>query len=144
MNSHPLMNLWTVICFSSFPVEFWLEFHSALNQEISGCKFLSWPRNAGRLTSCHVCFTMSHHLPMKIIRCSVSQDLRMSVGELFFLLFNLFFFVLSFGVVDMFTLVLIFESSDLLLFALVPHLLVPHQHERFVNWCVCPCTCTCW
>lgn len=57
----------------------------------------------------------------------------MSVGELFFLLFNLFFFVLSFGVVDMFTLVLIFESSDLMLFALVPHLLVPHQHERFVN-----------
>lgn len=54
----------------------------------------------------------------------------------FFLLFKSFFFVLSFWVVDMFTLVLIFESSDLMLFALVPHLLVPHQHERFVNWCV--------
>lgn len=73
-----------VICFPSFPVEFWLEFRFALNQEISGCKFLPWPRNAGRLTSCHVCVTMSHHLPLRIIRCSVLQDLRMRVGELFF------------------------------------------------------------
>lgn len=79
-----------VICFPSFPVEFWLEFRFALNQEISGCKFLPWPRNAGRLTSCHVCVTMSHHLPLRIIRCSVFQDLRMRVGELFFSFLNRF------------------------------------------------------